>query len=301
MMTASRLKFGFSAIVVAGVATAFLFQHQAQEKLRAENATLTQQLAQLQTGHENLSNRLATAGDSKSLSDDQLNELLKLRGEVTRLRREKNVLPEIAPLKTNNLSAVKTITILLTTWIASLPAEDLQLLGVEWVSAAQDGKTGLLTEQQFKIINQALQGASDANIISTPRAVDINGEPASISVTRAVSVSGTNVNTGTILEVTPYFSTNSSTFDLSLNAKLIQLTGDPSQPVVQTLQLTNHVFLQPGQTVVLEKKIPPGGWMDDPTNATAESRSLLMFVTPQVVNSRDFLKSQQQQSPPPNQ
>jgi hypothetical protein len=301
MMTASRLKFGFSAIVVAGVATAFLFQHQAQEKLRAENATLTQQLAQLQTGHENLSNRLATAGDSKSLSDDQFNELLKLRGEVTRLRREKNVLPEIAPLKTNNLSAVKTITILLTTWIASLPAEDLQFLGVEWVSAAQDGKTGLLTEQQFKIINQALQGASDANIISTPRAVDINGEPASISVTRAVSVSGTNVNTGTILEVTPYFSTNSSTFDLSLNAKLIQLTGDPSQPVVQTLQLTNHVFLQPGQTVVLEKEIPPGGWMDDPTNATAESRSLLMFVTPQVVNSRDFLKSQQQQSPPPNQ
>jgi RNA polymerase sigma factor (sigma-70 family) len=298
IMTATRLKLAFSAIVVAGVATAFLFQHQAQEKLRAENQTLTQQLAQLQTDNESLSNRITAIGDSKSLSDGQLNELLELRGEVTRLRREKNVLPQMAPLKTNALSAVKTITILLTTRIASLPAEDLQLLSVEWMSDEQGGKTGLLTEQQFKIISQALQGASDANIISTPRAVDINGEPASISVTRAVPVSGTNVNTGAILEVTPYFSTNSSTFDLNLNAKLIQLTGDPSQPVVQTLQLTNHVFLQPGQTVVLEKEIPPGGWLDDPTNATTESRSLLMFVTPQVVDS-NFMKPLHQQSSPP--
>jgi len=70
---------------------------------------------------------------------------------------------------------------------------------------------------------------------------------------------------------------------------LIQLTGDPSQPGVQTIQVTNHVSLQPGQTVVLEKEIPPGGWLDSPTNATTESRSLLMFVTPQVVDS-DFMK-----------
>ena len=85
-MTATKLKLAFSALVVAGATTAFVIQHQAQEKLRADNEALTQQLAQLQTNNESLSNRLAAAGDSKSLSDEQFNELLKLRGEVTQLQ-----------------------------------------------------------------------------------------------------------------------------------------------------------------------------------------------------------------------
>jgi hypothetical protein len=48
--------------------------------------------AQLQTDNQNLSNRLAAAADSKSLSDEQLNELLKLRGEVGVLRQRLNEL-----------------------------------------------------------------------------------------------------------------------------------------------------------------------------------------------------------------
>ncbi len=93
IMTATKLKLAFSALVVAGAATAFVIQHQTQEKLRAENESLTQQLAQLQTDNESLSNRLVLAGNSKSLSDEQFNELLKLRGEVTRLRQQQNTPP----------------------------------------------------------------------------------------------------------------------------------------------------------------------------------------------------------------
>jgi RNA polymerase sigma factor (sigma-70 family) len=302
MMTATRLKLGFSALVVAGVATAFLFQHQAQEKLRAENESLTQQLAQLQTDNESLSNRLATIGDSQKLTDEQFNELLKLRGELTRLRGEKNVLPEAAQSKTNDLSAVKKIAIQihLRTKFASLPTEDLQFLGVEWTSDAQGGRTGLLTEQQFKIINEALQGASDASVISTPQAIIMNGEHATISVTRKVGVLDLNedgtlhstnisyVDTGTILEVMAHFSISSSTFDLNLNAKLIQLAGDSSQTNLQTIEVTNHVSLQPGQTVVLEKEIQPDKFLGGSTQVTAESKSLLMFVTPTVVKPSDY-------------
>ena len=90
IMTATKLKLGISALVVAGVAGALVVQHQAQERLRRENESLTQQLAQLKTDSENLSNRLATAGDSQSLPDDKMNELLKLRGEVGVLRRATN-------------------------------------------------------------------------------------------------------------------------------------------------------------------------------------------------------------------
>jgi len=311
IMTATRLKLGLSALVVAGVTTAFVLQHQTQEKLRAENESLMQQLAQLQTDNESISNRLVTIGDSKSLSDEQFIELLKLRGEVALLRQQKNVLPKAVQSETNSLPDAKIIQIHLRTQFVSLPSEALQALGVAWMSDAQDIKMGFLAGQQFKVINEAFQGASDVNVMSTPQVVTINGEQAEISATRAYPVfpvGGTNenatvsyTNIGVYLNVRPYFSTNSSTFNLNLNAKLTQLYGDPSQPDVQTIQMTNQVTLSPGQTVVMETEIPSGGWLLDSTNVPdsknlpAGPRSLLMFVTPTVVDS-DFMKPLHQQS-----
>lgn len=99
MMTVTKLKLAFSAIVVAGAATAFVHQQQMQTKLRAENESLQQQIAQLQTDNENYSNRLTTIDDSKKLSDEQFNELLRLRGEVGVLRRQTN---EIGKLQEEN-------------------------------------------------------------------------------------------------------------------------------------------------------------------------------------------------------
>src|ERR1017187_872714 len=88
LMTLTKLKLGISALVVAGAATALVVQHQAQTKLREENQSLRQRINQLQTDNENLSNRVAAAGHSKSLSEKELNELLKVRGEVGVLRRQ---------------------------------------------------------------------------------------------------------------------------------------------------------------------------------------------------------------------
>ena len=82
IMTLTKLKLGLSALVVAGATTALVIQYQAREKLRAENESLHQQIVQLKTDNESLSNRLAAAGDSKSLSDEQFNELLRLRSVV---------------------------------------------------------------------------------------------------------------------------------------------------------------------------------------------------------------------------
>ena len=80
-MNFSKFKLGFGLLVVAGAAIALMIQHQAQGKLREENESLRQQLAQFQADTESLSNRLA-AGSSKRSPDEQLNELLKLRGKV---------------------------------------------------------------------------------------------------------------------------------------------------------------------------------------------------------------------------
>src|SRR5438445_1127649 len=90
----TKLKLGIiTALVVAGVATPLLIQHHAQASLREENHSLRQQQEQLaqQLGPlaaENLrlSNLLAKANASSSVQDDRSGELLKLRGEVARLR-----------------------------------------------------------------------------------------------------------------------------------------------------------------------------------------------------------------------
>jgi RNA polymerase sigma factor (sigma-70 family) len=263
--------------------------------LQQQQTSLNQQIQQLSQERDDAKNQLAAAQQENEQSNANETELLRLRGEVTRLRHQQNVLPQAAQPKTNSLPNVEKIQILLTSQFVSLPTEDLQSLGIVWKSDAQGGKTGLLTKQQFKVIHEALQGASDVNLISTPRVVTLNGEPATISMTRAfpiIPVGGTNADTGvtytnvgTSLNVFPNFSTNSSTFSLNLDAKLTQLTGDPSQPDFQTIQITNQIILSQGQVAVLETEIPNGAWSPDSTNVSAEPKSLLIFVTPTVVDS----------------
>jgi RNA polymerase sigma factor (sigma-70 family) len=87
-MTMSKLKLGISTLAIAGVTTVFVVQHQVQIKLREGNELLRQQITQLQTDNESLSNRLMAIGDSKKLTDEQFIELLKLRGEVGVLRNQ---------------------------------------------------------------------------------------------------------------------------------------------------------------------------------------------------------------------
>jgi RNA polymerase sigma factor (sigma-70 family) len=91
-MTATQFKLGLGVLVVAGAATALVVQHQTQTQLRDKSELLRQQIAQLRIDNENLSNRLASVGEAKSLTDEQLNELLQLRGQVGVLRRQTNEL-----------------------------------------------------------------------------------------------------------------------------------------------------------------------------------------------------------------
>ena len=53
-MTMTNLKHGIGALVVVGVTTALVVQHQAQMKLREDNQSLRQQIGQLTTERERL-------------------------------------------------------------------------------------------------------------------------------------------------------------------------------------------------------------------------------------------------------
>ena len=85
-----------SALVVAATVTPLLIQHQAQTRLREKNQMLEQQadrLAQLVAENERLSNLVANA--SRPVANDQLNELMRLRGQMGALRRQANELGEL--------------------------------------------------------------------------------------------------------------------------------------------------------------------------------------------------------------
>ena len=76
------------AIVIAAIAIPAAIQHQFQARLSRENGLLEQRVAQmnrLSADNQRLSNLVAQAKAALASSDDQFQELLKLRAEVTRL------------------------------------------------------------------------------------------------------------------------------------------------------------------------------------------------------------------------
>ncbi len=107
ILTATKLKLAASALVVVGATTALVVQHQTQNNLRDDNGSLHQQIMQLQANNQNLSNRMASIGDSKKLPDGQFNELLKLRGEVGVLRRQASEAQELANVANQKAQAAE--------------------------------------------------------------------------------------------------------------------------------------------------------------------------------------------------
>ncbi len=115
LMAATKLKAGIiGAIVVASVVTPLAVQHQAQGRLAEQDETLleqTDQLAKLQADNERLSNLLTQPKRSSTLSNDQVRQLMALRGEIGRLRAELRELSQAraaAPMSRNDRLASMT-------------------------------------------------------------------------------------------------------------------------------------------------------------------------------------------------
>ena len=93
----TKLQVGVAGVIlIAGMATPLLLQHQSLSRMREENNRLREetlslqqqasQMAQLAAENQRLSNLLAHAGSAQTPKPEQLGELLRLRGEATRLR-----------------------------------------------------------------------------------------------------------------------------------------------------------------------------------------------------------------------
>jgi RNA polymerase sigma factor (sigma-70 family) len=98
MTTLQKTLLAAALVVVGGTGIyearqAWRLREQVQT-LRQQQAPLTEQIAQLKSDNERLSNQLVRANRGPSLSNDRLRELLRLRGEVGALRQRQRELEQ---------------------------------------------------------------------------------------------------------------------------------------------------------------------------------------------------------------
>jgi RNA polymerase sigma factor (sigma-70 family) len=94
------------AAAVAVLAGAGIYEARQNLKLRGEIESQLHQIEHLKLESESLSNRLPVVADGKALPNDQFNELLRLRGDVGVLRRQKTELENsLANLRTSKPTA----------------------------------------------------------------------------------------------------------------------------------------------------------------------------------------------------
>jgi hypothetical protein len=157
VMGMTKLKLGvISAIVVVGVATPLVLQHQSEVKHREDDQALRQQIDQLAAENERLSNLAARATSAQPPANGQPGELLRLRGEVGVLRQQKSeaerLLEATRQLRaelTNSQSAQATnpptpfsAPVLKESWaFAGYATPEAALQTMVWAWSNRDGET----------------------------------------------------------------------------------------------------------------------------------------------------------------
>ncbi len=176
LMTVTKLKAGIiGAVVVAGAATSFVIQHQAQVRLREGNQTLRHRVDRLAAENNRLANLLAQAGRSQALSQDQLSELMRLRGEAGELRKQQKELEKLrvavgvqrSAAAAPPSEATKADTIPKELWAFSgYATPETALQSVAWAMSKGDAKTFLasLTPETQRVYAQQFEGKTESEI-----------------------------------------------------------------------------------------------------------------------------------------
>ncbi len=323
--TATKLKFALSATIVAGAVTAFVVQQQNQAKLRGDNESLQQQIAQLQTNNASLSNRIAAIGDASQLPTDQFNELLKLRGEVGVLRRQ---LDEATGKNRASQNAVKAINtnslppqIHLKARFLTMPKAVLAGMG------SPASFNGILTRENFSNVLQKMESQNGVETLAEPEVTTTSGRQTQMRVTQVISVvtnfclQETNgidcivpqvgpVETGPIFDATPSVLSDGYTIELPVIASLTDFLGyAPStnttpaytaggqevdvptvSPQFRVQQSTNSVNLLDDQTLVLmlnDDHVPADAALGefDGSKLKLLDRQTLVFITATLVDA----------------
>ncbi len=249
MITATKLKLSLAVLIVAGGATVFVLQQQAQSNLRGENAALQQLLRQLESDNESLSNRLTSLSTAQQLSKDQFIELLKLRGEVGRLRNQAGVLsPENLALSKSpadpETNSPGPMEIHIKSRFISVPKGTLagfqSFLGSS--PSGQNGFTGILNNENFTNLVAQIDKTDGTEVLAEPEVTTSSGRQTQMRATdilplvtkmvlkenadtNSIVPQTENIEIGPVLDVIPQILSDGRTITLLAIASVTDFLG----------------------------------------------------------------------------
>lgn len=178
-MAATKLQAGIiSAVIVASGVTPLLVQHQAQARLREQDEAWqrqTNQLAQVTAENQRLANLLVQTKNTRPPPNSQLLEVLRLRSEVGRLRRNVQEMtsakaaPPLSP--EDQLASMKkmyaTQAARLKQWLEANPSEKIPELQNLPDQAWIDTTDTLATDDDFARAARILRANAEHQVLAT--------------------------------------------------------------------------------------------------------------------------------------
>lgn len=199
IFTAAKLKIAVPVACVIAAAVALLVQNAALSQLRKENATLLAGQRAMVDLPEAAATSAADAEELERLKREHL-ELLRLRGEVSRLRREmaevKAITTPTNAVAESPVEEESTQQINIKAYFVT--ADDLALLGL-----SVEAVTGIPTADQMKWLLKKLQESHPLDYLSQLQVTTLSGRQAKISAAQSVTNGSTVTVTGPTLDILP--------------------------------------------------------------------------------------------------
>ena len=275
-MATANLKVAISLACVLGAVVALFLQHQKLNQLGVENAAL-HSMRPTSGGSPPELSPLSPADieELERLRREHL-ELLRLRGEVGRLRRE------IADARAKTSSAVRNEVSELSTGeqaasqinikarFVSGPPADLAVLGV-----SGEGETSLLNVNQMKVLASQIEESKSLKLIDEMSVTTLSGRAAQISSAEPVTNSNGIKAVGPVLDVLPLVGADGRTIQLTLMGRLedtyqVKDDGTLHLPFMADTNQATSAVVWDGQTIAVFKK--------------SGDQHFVMLVTPTLID-----------------
>jgi RNA polymerase sigma factor (sigma-70 family) len=313
---------GFAAVAIGSGIYSFHSQKQIAA-LREQQISLNQQIAQMRQECDAAKNQLAAVQRENGQRQNNQDELLRLRGETTILRRQ---LDE-ATIKNRTLPAA------VAAMLTNSPPPQIHLKArflalPKDVSAGWYDSTGagILTSKNFSLVLKQLSSRDDVEALAEPEMTMLSGREVQMRATKTISVvtnfcrqeaNGTssivpqteNVETGPVLATIPRVLPDGYTIELPVIASVVVFLGYAQStnttpaynsagqeidvptvsPQFRVQSTTNSVNLFDDQTLVFELKdnqVQTDAALAelDGSKPTSLNQHMLVFVTATIVD-----------------
>ncbi|HLH55235.1 MAG TPA: sigma-70 family RNA polymerase sigma factor [Verrucomicrobiae bacterium] len=313
---------GFAAVAIVGGIYSFHLQNQIAV-LQEQQASLTQQIAQMSQERDDARNQLAAAQRETEQRKNNEDELLRLRGETGVLRRQ------LGEAMKNNRGLRAAVVGMNTNSPVLQPHIKARFLTIPKDASAgwyDSTSASILTSENFSIALKQLRARNDVETLTEPSVVAASGQQVRVQATQTISVvtnfclqerNGVSsivpqaeaVECGPVLDAVPTILSDGHTIKLGVVASMVEFIGyAPSttttpaydsagqefdvptvSPQFRVQQTTNSVDMLDGQTLVFrlnDNQMPSAATVvEGDGKSSSLNRRTLVFVTTTIIDA----------------